>query len=167
MRMITIVEATNLNALGNKLFGELPNGSRHFEELRALNPHVDIDRIESGSVLLLPDVASQTANGSVSVFADGFESFDEKIRLLLNALTEDLKVDNELTQADFDEVVKMNKLALRKGFLDRAPELKVQVEATSVAQKKSLRDFKQAFETLELIRNESAAELDLLRKILG
>ena len=40
-------------------------------------------------------------------------------------------------------------------------------ETTNVAQKKAVGDFKLAFETLDLLRNETGAALDLLRKFLG
>ena len=74
MRFLVIKQDTSLQALTAQLVKDGDHAPAALDRLRALNPHLDLQRVGKGAVLLLPDSPGYKDEGD-KAGDDGFDLF--------------------------------------------------------------------------------------------
>lgn len=133
------------------------------ERLTVLNPHLDLHRLEPGTVVLLPDAASDQGE---SVTGAVFDSLADDVRRGLTSASE--RVRNGLAEAEASrkEVTSALKTAAFRKALDGNSELTAQVAQVDARFKADQSQAKQAMESLSALEEMVSAELERLGNLL-
>src|SRR5690349_16934472 len=128
MRLIVIKQASDLQALSNKLLIKKPGGTATLDRLKALNPHVDFNRIEAGTVLLLPDTPDVKADDkdTRSVAGDAFEDFVKETAEGFKSVAERVSRASESLATDRAAANAVLKIAAVRRQIESDPLLKKQ-----------------------------------------
>ena len=174
MRLIVIKQASDLQALSARLLKKPAGGHagpREFsqatlEQVKQLNPHVDFERIDAGTVLLLPDTPELNDTDSQSPAGNAFEDFVAHTSEGFKAVAQRMRTSADALAADRAAVNAVLKTAAVKRQIESDPLLKKQLdEANSEftdAQKKS----QEAARQVETMQKDMNAELAALREML-
>lgn len=167
MRMIVVKQSTDLQALGARLFGAnaLSEGALH--GLQRLNPHVDFARIESGTVVLVPEQAGLREGQSASVGGAAFEVFSEQARTALDEIAARVRSGHEARlaqQKDFGALLTSRTL---KELLNADPDLKSELDVAQQVFKDDRQAAKESETLLKTLQEQSAIELAALGKLVG
>jgi hypothetical protein len=87
MRLIVIKQAADLKALGAVLLKQPAEGTRvrpelspaTLEQLKTLNPHVNFQQVDAGTVLLLPDLPELRDAAGEPLVGTAFEDFAKEV----------------------------------------------------------------------------------------
>jgi hypothetical protein len=170
MRVILLKQASDFQDLTSRLLGRRPAGSSAvtLDHLKTLNPHVDFNRIEPGTVLLLPDTPDIRADDKDSL-SPADDAFDDVVRHVDNgfqdAAAQIAKAVDELS-ADRVAIGLAAKTAEFKRLLESDPLLKKQLDAAAEASNAELKKVKEAAKQLEVLRKAAGEGLAALRQLL-
>lgn len=170
MRVILLKQASDLQALTTRLIGRRPAGSSSatLDHLKALNPHVDFNRIEPGTVLLLPDTPDIRADDKDSHSPDG-DAFDDLVRHVDNGFqavaARVAKAGDDLS-ADHGAIAAAAKTAAFKRLVNSDPLLKKQLDEAGEASNTELKKVQEAAKQVEALRKAAGEELAALRQLL-
>ena len=167
MRTIVLDKATSVEELRARLLGEKPFPDGALEKLKGLNPHLAFKRIPAGSVLLLPDLPGLRKDEGSSVTADPFDGLEETLLAAVDAAATRAREGARALLAEQKEVTSVIKSAAFRRAVEADPALGEQVEAAAQTFKQDQEDAKANAETLKALRQETAAELAALAKLLG
>lgn len=170
MRMLVIKQETDLQALSTRLLSaRLSSGKAEsaIESLRALNPHLDLQKLAAGTVLLVPDTPSFKASASSSVAADVFDGFEQLVRSGLDAAAAKLKAGNEARAAQHADVAAVLKTSTVKRVIESDAELKQQLEAETKTFKEDQQRAAEAEQMLQDATKGARIDLAFLSKLLG
>lgn len=157
MRMFVLKQGQSLQTLGSQLGGAASIG-----RLKALNPHLDLNRLEPGTVLLVPD----GIEGADSVAGAVFDGLAADVKEGLKAATarvQSTRVKNELLQKDVTAILKS---AAFKRVLEGDAELKKQTEAAKTRLQANQATNKRTEESLSALDQLVNEELAVLRNLL-
>jgi len=170
MRLVIISQATDLPALRKMLFKSAQPAAASaaaLERVQALNPHVDLQHLAAGSVLLLPDLPGVNPSASRSISGDAFASLAAEAASGLKVSAERVRAGAESVAADRSGVTAALRTAAAKRVIESDPTLAKQLEAAaahSTAQQKAAQE---AAAALEKLAAQTAAELAALSKLFG
>ena len=168
MRMIVIKQRTDLQALGAQLLGAGAAREGALQSLQRLNPHVDFkQRIEPGTVVLVPEQPGLREGESASVGGEAFESFSEQVRAALEATASRVRSGHEARLAQQKDVVAVLKSPALKKMLESDPDLKKDLDAALQVIKDDQQAAKESEKLLKTLQDQSAAELASLTQLLG
>ncbi|CAG9170119.1 hypothetical protein LMG23992_01469 [Cupriavidus laharis] len=167
MRVLVIKQASDLQALATRLTGTKTTGSATLERVQALNPHVDFNRIEPGTVLLLPDAPDLKAPDKDTHTLDGdtFEVLVKQTADGFKAASARLREATESFAADRSAVASVVKTAAVKRLIESDPLLKKQLDAAGEeagAEQKRMQEAAKHLETLEKVASDAWQELGKL-----
>ena len=169
-RVFVVKEDTDLQALGTVLLraglSDARAGSAR-EALRAMNRHVDPDRIVAGMVLLVPDEPGFNTSATEPVARDPLAAFRQIMRTELTAAAKKLKAGNEARAEEHAEVTSVEKAAAFKKIVAADPVLKQQLEDAAKAFKIDQQEAVQSEQALDAATKGALAELASLAKLLG
>ena len=159
MRLIVIEQASDWPALGAS--------QATLDQVKRLNPHVvDFQRLEAGTVLLLPDSPELKTKDSQSPGGNAFEDFVAHTIEAFKAVAQRMSLSAEALAADRAAVNATLKIAAVKRQIESDPLLQKQLDEANNeftdAQKKAL----EAASQVESMQKELGAELEALRKML-
>jgi hypothetical protein len=100
-------------------------------ELEASNPGVELARLRSGQVLVVPDSPAFKRSASEPLRKESFDAFADLSRASLDALTEQTKAERANRHLERDEVGRALKLALKQD-----PKLKAELDRVAKALKR-------------------------------
>lgn len=170
MRILSIEKETDLQALRSELLStRLAAGKAEsaLASLQALNPHVDLNKLAAGTVLLVPDTPSFKASASSSVAADVFDGFEQLVRSGLDAAAAKLKAGNEARAAQHADVAAVLKTSTVKRVIESDAELKQQLEAETKTFKEDQQRAAEAEQMLQDATKGARMDLAFLSKLLG
>lgn len=167
MRMIVIKQSTDLQALGARLLGAGGASESALQSLQRLNPHVDFNRIEPGTVLLVTEQPGLREGESASVGGEAFEAFSEQVRAVLEATASRVRSGHEARLAQQKDVAAVLKSPALKKLLESDPDLKKELDAALQVFKDDQRAAKESEKLLKTLQDQSAAELASLTQLLG
>lgn len=157
MRMFVLKQGQSLQSLSSRL-----GSAAAINLLKALNPHLDLDRMEPGTVLLVPDGIDDADSVAGAVF-DGLAG-DVKAGLkAATARVQDTRAKSELLQKDVSSILKS---AAFKRALDGDSELKKQADAAETRFQTNQAASKQTEESLSALEKLVNEELAVLGKLL-
>ena len=167
MRMIIIDRASDLKALETQLFANADGKEATLQQLQRLNPHVDLQRIEPGTVLLVPDRPGIAKDATTPVTAGAVDEFSKQVGDALDSAGARVRQGYQALAAQRQEVTAVLKTAAAKRLLESDPDLSRQLEAAAKVFKDDQQRAKDAEATLKTLREGSKAELDTLAKLLA
>jgi hypothetical protein len=169
-RMLVVKEDTDLHGVTTVLLraglSDARAGSAR-EALRAMNRHLDPDRIPAGTVLLVPDEPGFNASASRPVVGDPLAGFQHIMTTELIAAAQKLKAGNAARADEHARVTSVEKTAAFKKIVAADPMLKQQLEDAAKAFKIDQENAVQAEQALDVATKGALAELTSLAKLLG
>lgn len=166
LRTMIIREKTDLKALGERVLNaRLASGKAEaaIETLRRLNPHANLDQLQPGTVLFVPDAPGFKASASVSGQADAFDDFRKLVADGLSQAEEALKTGMGRRADERNETAAGLKAARRIVANDQDILKQLDLAEESLARDKEL-DAKEASE-FETTAKAIAAAVDQLGKL--
>lgn len=173
MRLIVIKQASDLQALSARLLKKGgPAGTHEFsqatlEQVKRLNPHVDFQRIDAGTVLLLPDTPELKDTDSQSPAGNAFEDFVAQTSEGFKAVAQRLRTSADALAADRAAVNAVLKTAAVKRQIESDPLLKKQLDEASSEFTDAQKKAQEAASQLEAMQKEMGDELKALKAMLG
>ncbi|MEO5658424.1 MAG: hypothetical protein ABIQ90_01325 [Polaromonas sp.] len=174
MRHIVIKQASDLPALSASLFKKPAGGkgaSREIsqatlDQLKRLNPHVDFQHIDAGTVLLLPDTPELKNTDSQSLAGNAFEDFVAHASEGFKAVAQRMRISADALAADRADVNAVLKTAMVKRQIESDPLLKKQLDEANNEFSDELKKAQEASRQVEAMRKDLNTELAALRAML-
>ena len=177
MRLIVIEQASDWPALGATLLkkpasgkgkaGANETGQATLDQVERLNPHVvDFQRLEAGTVLLLPDSPELNTKDSQSLAGNGFEDFAAHTSEGFKAVAQRMGLSAEALAADRAAVNAALKIAAVKRQIESDPLLQKQLDEANREFADAQKKAQDAAGQIETMQKEMGAELEALRKML-
>lgn len=169
MRIIVIKESTDLQALGTQLIGNKTGGSVTLERVKSLNPHVDFNRLERGTVLLLPDAHELKAGNDKDIRSparDAIDDFSQDAEAGFKVAAERVHNAAEVLNADLSALSAAVKTAAVKGLIDSDPLLKKQLEEAREAGNNEQKGVQEALRQVQALQKMVGEELAALGQML-
>jgi hypothetical protein len=136
-------------------------------EIARLNPHVNLEkRIESGTVLVLPDSASGRSSDSLSVEGQSFDELRKHVVSALDATASRVHSRHEALREEAKEIAAVLRSAAVKRALEGDPELKEHVRAATEIFKEDAARAKATETSLKKLKARAEKELYALGKLL-
>ena len=170
MRTFVVTGETDLQALRNSLIDRRLGAAKAtaaLDRLRALNPHVDIERPAAGTLLFVPDGPEFTARAAASPTQAPLDEFRGLLENALNRTAEELKSGLAAREQERSAV----KAALDSDVFKRATTGDQQTQQQAADAAKALGEEeaadRAAAQELEASRNAALAALAELGKLVG
>lgn len=166
MRFLVIKQDTSLQALTAQLVKDGDHAPAALDRLRALNPHLDLQRVGKGAVLLLPDSPGYKEEGD-KAGDDGFDLFAKEVNTALRDGTTratDALAANEAQEKEFNKLFKS--AAIRK-LSDEDTALRGRLDTVATRASAAAKVSKEVAPQLEALKKGAAEELKKLRGLLG
>jgi hypothetical protein len=166
MRIVVIKERSDLKGVAEKLWGDKAKPAA-VERLRALNPHLDVRRIEPGTVVFVPQIpGGRDDPAAASVEGEAFGALRDQILEAIDATAARVRSGHESLAAQRQDVTAVFKLAAVRKAMDQDPELKPQIDAAADVFKQDQVQARAAEEAMKAIKQQATAELAELAKLL-
>jgi hypothetical protein len=170
LRTIIIKKNTDIQAIRSQLLDARftgPQGDAAVDQLKALNPHVDLDKVDSDTVLFVPDAPAFKASATTSTPSGPVDDFRSFVADAVSATLQRQKAARAVHAADRASVAS----ALKSDVLKRAaaadPAVATKVDAASKTLAQDDKDDKLAEETLASMGKAALAVLADVKKLLG
>lgn len=167
MRMIVIDKGTDLTGLTTRLLGTGGASESAVQNLQRLNPHLDLNRLAPGAVVLVPDQPGLRDGESTSVGGDSFASFAQAASAALDLAAARVRSGHDARLAEQKDVQAVLKSPAVRRVLENDPDLKTQLEALAQGFKDDQQAAKDSDKAMKALLAESAAELAMLAKLLA
>ena len=166
MRIFVIKQDTDLKGLGETLLkGSGRNAPASLERLQSLNPHVDINRLGAGTVLLVPDSPDFRTKDAETMGGTAFDDFEREIAGALRGASARSQEGLALREAQDKEVVKVFKSAAIGKLAADDSELRRRIDETGNRMAASSKETRQVTTQMDVLEKGVAAELKKLRQL--
>jgi hypothetical protein len=169
-RTFTVRNETTLQALGATLldarFGDA-QADAALERVKALNPHVDFQKIAPGTVLFVPDAPGLKATAGTAPQSAPLDDFRALLSGALGDAASRLKEGNTARAAGRADLSAALKSAAFKRVTGEDSDIAKQVSEAQDAMASEERADKQAEENLATVSKAALAALTQLRKVSG
>jgi hypothetical protein len=168
MRFVVISQATDLQTLRQMLFtGQQPGTSAGaaLERVQRLNPHLDLQHLAPGTVLLLPDLPGLDPAQGHAIGEDVFHTLSRDISGGLDLIGQSLHATSEALDAErtaLESVIDTD--AIRRMMDDQT--LSTQIHAGHTGYVTGRKELQAASAAVEQLQKDVAAELAALGKLL-
>ena len=170
MRLFVIQQTSDMNALSAVLLKQPAGGQAlsqaTLEQIKKLNPHADMQKLQAGTVLLLPDTPELKDADSQSMAGKFFDDFSATTRQSLDAVAQRMRVGAEAQAADRAGVTAVIKTAAVKRLIDSDPQLKKQLDEAANEFADVQKQAQEAARQLETLQSGLDNEMQVLRKML-
>lgn len=166
MRFLVIKQDTSLQALTARLVKDGTRQPAALERLRSLNPHLDLQRVGKGNVVLVPDSPGLESEGE-KAGDDGFELFAREVASALRDGASRASGALAAAEAQEKEVGKLVKSAAFRKLSDEDSALRARLETVASRASAATKATRDVAPQLEALRKGAAEELEKLRKLLG
>ena len=169
-RTFTVRNETTLQALGAALLDARFSGAQAdaaMERVKALNPHVDFQRIAPGTVIFVPDTPGVKATVGTAAQTGPMDEFRALLTGALSDAASRLKDGNAKRAAERSELSAALGSATFKRVTGADRDIAAQVTEAQGAMSNEERTDKQAEESLATVSKAALAALAQLRKVAG
>ena len=174
MRLIVIKQASDLQALSARLLKKpaAGKGATHeisqatLDQVKLLNPHVDFQRIDAGTVLLLPDTPELKDTDSQSLAGNAFEDFVTQSNEGFKAVADRISNSADALAADQAAVKAVLKTKAVQGQIQNDSLLKKQLDEANSEFTDAQKKAQVAARQVETMQKDMSAELAALREML-
>jgi hypothetical protein len=169
MRIVRITKDTNVAALRTQSAKTAPG------MLEKLNPHLDLNRLAPGAVLVLPDDASTGKGGkggkgaiaTTTIGAEAMQSFIGFTKEAIEASSQRVKAAAERAKAEEAALAAATKSRAVNAAAEKDPELKKLLEGAVRQAKTDTQAAAEGVKTFEALGAAALQELEVLAKRLG
>ena len=170
MRTFVISRGTGIEALRTALIDRRISAARAnaaIERLRALNPHVDLERAGPGTVILVPDGPEFASRATGSPVQGAADELRATVETALKVAAEELKAGLEIRAKERSEVKQaLDNDAFRRAIAnDRQLQQQAKDAARAMAEEEAAD--RKAPEQLDATSKASLAALNEMRKLTG
>jgi hypothetical protein len=169
MRMFILKKGSDLQGMSAELLksgaADTDTGRVTLERIKELNPHVDFQRLDAGTVLLVPDAPDIKAGAAASVGGEAFDGFVGDVRSGLGASSTRIKQGFERIADDRSAVSAALKTASLKRLVQSDPALKKQLEAADLQFKADIKRGEEAQAALQRAQEQAIEELTALKRM--
>ena len=165
LRTFTVEQDTNLKTLRSTLLDARFGGAQAdtaAAQLRALNPHADLDKLKAGTVIFIPDLPQFKPSAAISTQATLVDDFSKLVSDALQSTREQIRLANAERASERRSVGAALKGAALKKIIGSDKDAAAQVEA---AQKGMADEDKQDRQTEEAFAAMSKAALEALAQM--
>ncbi|WP_422003421.1 hypothetical protein [Reyranella sp.] len=169
-RTFTVKNETTLQSLGTALLDARFGGAQAeaaMEQVKALNPHVDFQRIAPGTVLFVPETTGLKATAGTSAQSAPLDEFRALLSGALGDAAGRLKEGNAARAAGRADLAAALKSTAFKRVVGEDRDIAAQVTEAQEAMASEERDDKQAEENFAAVSKATLAALTQLRKLAG
>lgn len=174
MRIFVITQTSDLQGLSARLLNKPALGKREkheisqatLDQVKLLNPHVDFQHIDVGTVLLLPDTPDLKDTDSQSPVDKAFEDFVAHTSEGFKAVAQRMSTSADALTSDQAAVNSVLKIAAVQRQIESDPLLKKQLEEARGEFNDEQKKMKAAALQLEAMQKDISAELAVLRGML-
>jgi hypothetical protein len=176
MRLIVIKQASDLRTLSAGLLKKpaASRGSAHelsqatLEQVKLLNPHlVDLQHLQAGTVLLLPDSPELSDADSQPLAGTSFDDFVADVSEGFKAVTQGMRISADELAAERSAVNAVLKTAAVKRQIESDPLLKKQLEEAGNQFTDAQKNAQEAASQVEAMQKEMGDEFKALKAMLG
>lgn len=175
MRLIVIKQASDLRTLSAGLLKKsvASQGSARevslatLEQVKRLNPHLDFQHLEAGTVVLLPDSPELSEVDSQSLAGTSFDDFAAHVNEGFKAVTQGMRIKADELAAEHSAVNAILKTAAVKRQIESDPLLKTQLEEANNQFTDAQKNAQEAARQVEAMQKEMGNELKALQAMLG
>ncbi|MEP7102058.1 MAG: hypothetical protein ABI781_16235 [Burkholderiales bacterium] len=167
MRMIVIDKGTDLSELTTRLLGSAGASDSAVQNLQRLNPHLDLNRLTPGAVVLVPDQPGLREGESASVGGESFASFAQAAGAALELAAKRVRSGHDARLAEQKDVQAPLKSPVLKRVLESDPDLKKQLDTLAQGFKDDQQAAKDSDTAMKTLLGASAAEFATLAKLLA
>jgi hypothetical protein len=170
LRTFLVKEDTDFKSLSSTLLDARFGGAQAdaaAKQLRALNPHADLDRLKAGTVIFIPDLPQFKTSAATSAQAGLVKEFQELVSEGLNDTAREVEQGNAARvteRAELGAILKGD--ALRK-IAASNKEVAQRVSDAQKAMTNEEEQDKQAQEDLAAISKAAIAALAQISKLIG
>jgi hypothetical protein len=167
MRFLVIKDTVSAQALSARLFkgGASANAAALLARVKALNPHLDLQHIEAGTVLVLPDLPDADPKASESVGGDAFDALEKDIEDGLKQMTQRIRKGHERLKVERKAVEDALGEAPVKRALLTDPLLKQQLDEAHSQFDADQKRAKAAATALDALHKGAREELSALAQL--
>jgi len=173
VRFIVVNESSDLLTLSRTLFHDGGNSTGNaavhnatLDRIKSLNPQVDFNRMEAGTVLLLPDTPDLKDTDSQSIAGDAFADFASHLTEGLGTAAQRVSSGAKALDAEREAVTAMLTTDAVKRQIESDPLLRKQLEDTSEAFTTEQKEIKKAAKEVKTMQVAVRDELAALAKVL-
>ena len=166
MRLVVILQTTDLQGLARKLFTGATS-TVALERVKRLNPHADLQHVAPGTVLLWPDLPVPEGAASSAIGDDLFDGFSKDVASGLEAVAKNLRAGAASRAADRGAVEGVLKLDGVKRTIEADAALKKQVDEVLTSFDTDQKEAHAASKMVNALQKGAASELAALSKLLG
>jgi hypothetical protein len=130
MRTLIITQNANIDNIRSRLIAAKTTDAQTqsaLKQLQDLNPHLDLNNVRAGTVILVPDTPNFKASEGDAVGSGTFDDFQQFVRTSLADASERLKAGDDAQAADRADITALLKTAAFKRALESDADLKQQV----------------------------------------
>jgi hypothetical protein len=170
MRMLIIKQNTDAQALNDQLLKAKLTGVQSeaaMSRLQALNPHADLTKLRTGTVLLVPDAPSFKTTATDAVHDNAFEDFQKLVKDNLAQAVSSLRAGNRARATERADVSAAFKTSAVMQAIANDPELKKQIQDATEALKQNQQQDKDAEQAVVNAGKAALAKLAELGKLLS
>ncbi|RQO54774.1 hypothetical protein DBR47_22165 [Paucibacter sp. KBW04] len=162
MRFIHLNKAADLQALSQQLGS---GNSSALAQIKKLNPHLNLAKLELGSMLLLPE-GSELGTGKAAG-GDSLAAFQAQAQAGLAALSQRARLQAETLKTEKQDLSSALKSAGLKRLQEGDPALKKQLESAAVQAAADQKSAEATAKQLEAMDKLLSTELGRMGKFLG
>jgi hypothetical protein len=170
MRTLVITKAADRQAILSRVVAGKANAAQTkaaLQQLQELNPHLDINNLKAGAVILIPDAPNFSATEGDAVGSGTFEDFQQLVRSGLSDAAERLRSGTAARAADRSDVTAALKSAAFKRLLDSDADLRQQIAEATKSFKDEQAQEDQDDKAVAAAAKTILADLAELGKVLG
>ncbi|HEY4266366.1 MAG TPA: hypothetical protein VGM72_13695 [Micropepsaceae bacterium] len=130
MRTLVITKASSSQSILSRVVAGKATAAQTesaLQQLQALNPHLDINNMKAGTVILIPDAPNFNATEGDPVGSGTFDDFQQLVRSGLSDASQRLRAGDAARAADRSDINALLKSAAFKKVLDADAALKQQL----------------------------------------
>jgi hypothetical protein len=162
MRLLVIKEETDSNVLSARLLRASLSAAQSeaaLERLQELNPHVDLAKLQPGTMLFVPDAPAFKVSETEGVLNGVLEAFERLVKGGLDDAAAKSRAGVEERLAESAEVAKTLKSAAFKRLFQDDPALEAEAKAATAEIKKEKEEAEAAQQALADAAKEALAAL--------
>lgn len=170
VRTFVVREKMNLETLSSNLLDARFRGTQAeaaVSDLKRFNPHLDLEKLTPGTVVLVPDNPGFKVSATDSTQSTPLEDFRKQASTALNDATSRLKTGFETRRAERAEISAFLKSAVFKRLTAGDELLVKQAEEANAALAAEEEQDKKALESFDATAKSALAALGQFSKILG
>jgi hypothetical protein len=170
LRTFIVKQDTNFKSLGGALLDARFGGAQAdaaAAQLRALNPHADLDKLKAGTVIFVPDLPQFKPSAATSTQAGLVDDFQKLVAEALDTTAQKIKLASAERATERAEVGAVLKGAALRKIIGADKDVALQVDGAQKAMANEEKQDKQSQESFATMSKAALEALAQISKLVG